>query len=87
MARAARRDGGDAATVLLFHLIDFAAPLDRQHRGGAKMSIFTLSTRSASAKRSACERMMRFVSKRFRVTTTAELLASFRDAASALIAS
>jgi peptidoglycan/xylan/chitin deacetylase (PgdA/CDA1 family) len=86
MARAARRDGGDAPTVLLFHLIDFAAPLERQHRGGAKMSIFTLSTRSADAKRAACERMISFVSRRFRVTNTAELLAPFSASASALIA-
>lgn len=87
MARAARRDGGDAPTVLLFHLIDFAAPLDPQHRGGAKMSIFTLSTRSAQAKRAACERMLGFVSKRFHLANTAELLAPFAATPSALAAS
>jgi hypothetical protein len=87
MARAARRDGGDAPTVLLFHLIDFAAPLERQHRGGAKMSLFTLSTRAERTKQSACRRMLRLVSRRFRLTSTAELLAPFGATVSALAAS
>ncbi|MEW5914998.1 MAG: polysaccharide deacetylase family protein [Gemmatimonadota bacterium] len=87
MARAAKRDGGSAPTVLLFHLIDFAAPLERQHRGGAKMSLFTLSTRSERAKEAACQGMLRFVARRFRLTDTAELLSPFGTGATALVAS
>jgi peptidoglycan/xylan/chitin deacetylase (PgdA/CDA1 family) len=87
MARAAKRDGGAAPTVLLFHLIDFAAPLEREHRGGAKMSLFTLSTRSERAKEAACQRMLRFVARRFRLSDTAELLAPFGTGAAALVSS
>ena len=75
MARAAARGH---STVLLFHLIDFAAPLERAALGSARMSIFTLSTRSAAAKYRACQRMLRVVQRRFRLTATRELLAPFR---------
>lgn len=76
MTLAAKR-GGPA--VLLYHLIDFAAPLDREFRDGAWMSLFTLSLRSERAKLAACARMLRFVQQRFRLTTTQELLAPFVD--------
>lgn len=72
MARAARRA---VPTALLFHLVDFAAPLDRALRGGARLSLFTLSTRSAKAKRRRCTRMMAFVRARFSITPTMQLLA------------
>lgn len=74
MARAARRA---APTVLLFHLIDFAAPLERPFRDGARMSLFTLSTRSEESKRAACTRMLDIVRERFHLTSTQELLATF----------
>ena len=83
MTRAARRG---APSVLLFHLIDFAAPLEREYRDGARMSLFTLSTRSELAKHAACTKMLDIVGRQFRLTSTQELLAPFskpRPAASA----
>ncbi|HJU74389.1 MAG TPA: polysaccharide deacetylase family protein [Gemmatimonadaceae bacterium] len=74
MSRAARRG---TPTVLLFHLIDFSDPLESEYCRDARMKLFTLSIRSAAAKRDACSRMVRFVQKRFRITSTAELLAPF----------
>jgi peptidoglycan/xylan/chitin deacetylase (PgdA/CDA1 family) len=72
MGRAARRG---FPAVLLFHLIDFAAPLDAPQRGGAWMSLFTLSTRSVHAKRVACRRMIGFAQQRFTLASTSELVA------------
>ncbi|MGQ0538905.1 MAG: polysaccharide deacetylase family protein [Gemmatimonadaceae bacterium] len=72
LARAARRG---APTALLFHLIDFAAPIESPYREGARLTLFTLSTRSAGAKRAACSRLLDFVRTRFAVTSTSELLA------------
>lgn len=77
MTRAARRG---APSVLLFHLIDFAAPLEREYRDGARMSLFTLSTRSELAKRATCTKMLDIVRQRFRLTNTQELLAPFSQA-------
>ncbi len=76
MWRAARRA---VPTALLFHLIDFAAPLDRAYRGGAKLSLFTLSTRGANAKRRACSRLLKFVRARFAIIPTLQLLARVID--------
>jgi peptidoglycan/xylan/chitin deacetylase (PgdA/CDA1 family) len=70
--RAAQRS---IPTALLFHLIDFAAPIAREHRGSAKLSLFTLSTRSAAAKRRACGRLLRFARSNFCLTPTLDLLA------------
>lgn len=67
--------------VLLYHLIDFAAPLDPQYRDGARMSLFTLSMRPQQTKLAACARMLRFVQRRFRLTRTRELLAPFAHGA------
>lgn len=78
--RAAQRG---VATALLFHLIDFAEPIERAHRGSAKLSLFTLSTRSAAAKRRACGRLLRFARKRFRLTPTLDLLAPYVGGAAA----
>ncbi len=75
MTRAARRS---APSVLLFHLIDFAAPLERAYRDGARMSLFTLSTRSELAKRAACTKMLDIVARGFRIASTQELLAPFK---------
>jgi peptidoglycan/xylan/chitin deacetylase (PgdA/CDA1 family) len=72
MGRAARRE---APTILLFHLIDFAAPLDKPQRGGAWMSLFTLSTRTLDAKRVACRRMIGFAQQRFTLARTSEIVA------------
>lgn len=74
MTRAARRG---APSVLLFHLIDFAAPLEREYRDGARMSLFTLSTRSELSKHAACTKMLDIVGRQFRLTNTQELLAPF----------
>lgn len=82
--RAARRA---VPTALLFHLIDFAAPLDRAYRGGARLSLFTLSTRSANAKRRACAQMLNFVQARFTITPTLQLLAPVIDAAGSYVES
>ncbi len=70
--RAAKRG---IPTALLFHLIDFATPIDRPYRGDARLSLFTLSTRSAEAKRRAGARLLRFARARFSLTPTLELLA------------
>lgn len=78
--RAAKRG---VATALLFHLIDFAAPIERVHRGNARLSLFTLSTRSATAKRRAGARLLRFARSRFRLTQTLELLAPLHTRGSA----
>jgi peptidoglycan/xylan/chitin deacetylase (PgdA/CDA1 family) len=78
--RAAQRG---VPTALLFHLIDFAAPLDRAYRGNARLSLFTLSTRSAAAKRRACGRLLRFARAHFRLTPTLELLAPLLSAPTA----
>jgi len=76
MTRAA---GRGVPSVLLFHLIDFAAPLEREYRDGAWMSLFTLSTRSEHSKRAACTKMLDVVGRRFRLTSTRELLAPFSE--------
>jgi len=70
-------------TALLFHLIDFAAPIERAYRGDARLVLFTLSTRSAAAKRRACSRLLRFARARFSLTPTLELLAPVLAAAPA----
>ena len=70
--RAAQRK---VPTALLFHLIDFAAPIEREYRGNARLSLFTLSTRSAAAKRRACGRLLRYARSRFNLTPTLNLLA------------
>lgn len=69
------------ATALLFHLIDFAAPIERAYRGDARLALFTLSTRSAAAKRRACSRLLRFARARFSLTPTLDLLAPVLGAA------
>jgi peptidoglycan/xylan/chitin deacetylase (PgdA/CDA1 family) len=73
MARAAKRG---VPSVLLFHLIDFAAPLMHDQRGDLRMSIFTLSVRSEAAKTALCQRMLSFVAEHFTLTTTSGLLGS-----------
>lgn len=82
MSRAARRG---AASVLLFHLIDFSAPLDPEFRDGARMSLFTLSTRRELAKVAACRRMLDIVGQRFRFASTAQLLAPFHGRPAAAV--
>jgi peptidoglycan/xylan/chitin deacetylase (PgdA/CDA1 family) len=80
MARAARRA---RPTVLLFHLIDFAAPLPAGVRDDFRMSLFTLSVRSERAKRVSCTRMLAFAGERFAITTTDALV---RDVSAAVAA-
>ncbi|MGQ0642808.1 MAG: polysaccharide deacetylase family protein [Gemmatimonadaceae bacterium] len=62
-------------TAILFHLIDFAAPLDRAFRDGPLLSFYTMSTRSAKAKQRICSQVLRFVRARFCLTPTLQLLA------------
>jgi peptidoglycan/xylan/chitin deacetylase (PgdA/CDA1 family) len=75
--RAAQRG---VPTALLFHLIDFAEPLPRAYRDSAKLSLFTLSTRSAAAKQRVCSGLLRYARARFHLTPTLELLAAVRGA-------
>lgn len=82
--RAARRG---VPTALLFHLVDFAAPIERAYRGNTLLSVFTLSTRSTAAKRRACARLLRFARARFSLTPTLELLAPVLRGATARAAS
>ena len=61
-------------TVLLFHLIDLAAPLARADLRGVRSRIFTLSTLSQERKLSRCRMMMRSLREVFEVVTTGRLL-------------
>lgn len=61
-------------TVLLFHLIDFAAPLESANLDGLRMRIFTLSNRTAEYKRTAGERMLTLARAHFDIVPTETLL-------------
>jgi hypothetical protein len=65
--------------ALLFHLIDAADPLASDRLRGVASRVYTLSHRSASAKRARCRRMIELVAKSYRITTTRELVESWRS--------
>lgn len=73
MRRAAARQ---KASVLLFHLIDFAAPLPNDELDGLRMRIFTLSNRTEDAKRIATHRMLTVAHELFDVGATKAILDS-----------
>lgn len=75
----ARARGTDAPLVLLFHLTDFADPVDAGALAGWKARVFTLSFLSAAAKQRRCTRMLRRVAEHYRLSTTLALLAASRD--------
>jgi hypothetical protein len=60
--------------VLLFHLVDFAAPLPAEAVPGIKGRIFTLSHRSEKEKRSRCQAILDRTRELFDLTDTVALL-------------
>lgn len=71
VGRAARQE---RPLVVLFHLIDVAAPLPAGRVRGWRGKLFTLSYQSEAAKIRRSERMLELVTSRFRITTTPALL-------------
>lgn len=65
--------------TLLFHLIDFSAPLPAERRAGWRQTLFTLSQRSEAAKMRSCRRMLEYAVSRFRMTSTQDLLAALQE--------
>ena len=63
--------------VLLFHLIDFAAPLPAHLVPGWKLRLFTLSTIDARAKRQRCQEILDEVRRTYRLMTTTALVREF----------
>lgn len=80
MRRAAARA---KPSILLFHLIDFAAPLAADELDGLRMKIFTLSNRSEDEKRVATERMLSLAHEHFDVGATRKILDSISSTVSA----
>ena len=68
-----RRAGGPF--VMLLHLTDLAEPLPRDRTGSLSQRIFTLSLRSAEAKRRACQAMVERVTRHYSWTSTDALYA------------
>ena len=68
--------------VLLFHLIDFAEPLGAERLCGWKSRLYTLSHRSAEAKRERCQQIVDRVGRSFDFVTTEALLEAQREAES-----
>lgn len=68
--------------VLLFHLTDVADPLPSERLPSWKMKLMTLSHISAADKIARCDAMLKQVSKHYRWTDTAELVASVEDTGS-----
>lgn len=60
--------------VLLFHLIDFAAPLPRDAAPGLKRRIYTLSHRGQADKLARCQAILDGVNRAFEITDTRSLL-------------
>ena len=60
--------------VLLFHLTDFAEPLERSHARSARQRLYTLSHRSAATKIERCRRMVELVRRHYDIVTTEALL-------------
>ena len=80
LARARR---SQAPLVLLFHLTDFADPVEGTALAGWKARVFTLSFLSAAAKRRRCARMLERVGQHYRVAVTSEVLAAIPNAPAA----
>lgn len=79
----ARFRRGGAPALVLFHLTDFAAPLPAARLCGARSRFFTLSHRSAAAKRAACARLLARVRRDYELVDTEQLVARARAAVSA----
>lgn len=60
--------------VLLFHLIDFAAPLPADRVPGWKLRLFTLSSLDAETKRRRCQEILDRSRRHYRLQTTDALL-------------
>jgi peptidoglycan/xylan/chitin deacetylase (PgdA/CDA1 family) len=69
-----------APLVLLFHLTDFADPVDGAMLPGWKARVFTLSFLSAATKRRRCARMLQEVAQHYRLMATTTLVTAARDA-------
>ncbi len=64
--------------VMLFHLADFAEPLDKSLQRGLKSSLFTLSLIDAAKKRQRCQQMLDRVRALYELQTTEQLVAAER---------
>lgn len=64
--------------VMLFHLIDFAAPLAAERLPSWKLRLFTLSSKSAEQKRVQCQEMLDRVRRHYNIVPTAELIRDVR---------
>ena len=60
--------------VFLFHLTDFAEPMEKDRLVGLKSRVFTLSHLSARAKAKRCQRMLDRIRQLYRIIDTTELL-------------
>jgi peptidoglycan/xylan/chitin deacetylase (PgdA/CDA1 family) len=80
MRRAAARA---KPSILLFHLIDFAAPLAADELDGVRMKIFTLSNRTEREKQEATKRMLSLAHQHFAVGATTSILDSISSTGSA----
>lgn len=67
-----------APLVLLFHLTDFADPVDPAALTGWKARVFTLSFLSAATKFRRCCRMLQQVMQHYRLTPTSALIDTAR---------
>lgn len=64
---------------LLFHLIDLSDPLPADRLRGVASKIFTLSHVSARAKRMRCQKMLDQVRAAYRISTTGDAIAEWRN--------
>jgi len=65
-----------APLVLLFHLTDFAEPLDASLQRGLRSKLYTLSFLDAATKRRRCQQMLDRVRQHYELTTTEQLVAA-----------
>jgi peptidoglycan/xylan/chitin deacetylase (PgdA/CDA1 family) len=63
----------DSPFILLFHLTDFAEPLEPTRARSWQQRLFTLSHLAASRKRARCAAALDLVKQRYRLATTADL--------------
>jgi peptidoglycan/xylan/chitin deacetylase (PgdA/CDA1 family) len=77
----------NAPLVLLFHLVDFAAPLRSRQLWGLKSRIFTLSIMSVATKVARCQTMLDMVRQDYCLTPTGSFLDSWRTPVAAQLVS
>ncbi len=63
--------------VLLFHLTDFCDPLPKERLVGWKSRVYTVSNKSAAAKRALCQSFLNRIRTSFEVTDTRTLRAAW----------